>query len=370
MTMLSPRASIFIDSMITMKTPTCAIATGLFAIALPATADTFILKNGTKLEGTIVRQDATSYVLDVHITKSIKDERVVAKADVDKIEKEEPDLAAFVEISKLVPAPDMLTGEEYAVRIRKVERFLTENRVAFNSKARIIMATLKEEANQVLAGAIKMDGKFVSPEQYKANAYEIDSQVQEAKIRMLLRDPQRVKALRAYLEFSRDFSNTKANAALLPLIIQSINAYLTEVGPLLSSYEARVSKRTRGLEQMASGDRNRTENAIREENSEQESQFKREKDGGVGWVTLHPYCKPTLTETMAFGKQELSRLSALKNAPIIDGGMIFRDTLTLIQNKGASAAVKSALADAKTAKIAPRYLAILEDAAKAAGIKD
>jgi len=354
-----------------MKIHTCTIAAGLIAFTLPIYADTFTLKNGTKLEGSIVRQDATSYVLEVNITKSIKDERIIAKEDVVKIDKEQPDLTAFVEIAKLVPVPDMLTAEEYSVRIRKVEKFLVDNRESLKSKdARVILATLKDEANQIQAGAIKMGGKFVPPEEYRSNAYEIDSRVQEVKIRALLRDPLHIKALRAYLEFNRDFANTSANAGLLPLIIQTINDYLAEVEQLASSFEARNNKRMQGLDRMSSADHNASESAIREESAEQERLCKQEKSSGVGWVTLQPYCKPTLVETLTFGKQEVTRLIAQRSAQPVDAGKIYRDTLALIHNKGKVAALTAALANAKTAKIAPRYIAILEDAAKISGIKN
>ena len=353
-----------------MKILTCAITAGLTAITLPAHADVFTLKDGTKLDGSILRQDATSYVLEVHITKSIKDERIVAKSDVVKIDKDQPDLTAFVEIAKLVPVPDMLTADEYAVRIRKVEKFLADNKKSSKSKdAGEILTSLKEEANQVHAGAIKMGGKFISPEEYRSNVYEIDSRVQEAKVRAHLRDPQRIKALRAYMEFNKDYPNTNANAALLPLIIQAINAYLVEVEQLESTFDARTNKRMQGLEQMSAADHNASETAIREEGTEQARIFKQEKDGGVGWVTLQPYCKLTLDETLSFGKQELARLVTQRSAPAVDAGKIYRETLALIQGKGNTAAVTAALTNVKNAKIAPRYIAILEDAAKNSGIK-
>ena len=353
-----------------MKKRTCAIAASFITIVLSAYADTFTMKDGTKLEGSILRQDADSYVLEVHITKSIKDERVVAKGDVVKIDKDQPDLTAFVEISKLVPVPDMLTSEEYAVRVQKVEKFLMDNKGSSKSRdARAILATLKDEANQVQAGAIKMGGKFISPEEYRSNAYEIDSRVQEAKIRALLKDPRRIKVLRAYLEFNKDFPNTTANAELLPLMIQTIYAYLAEAEQLMSTFDARINNRMIGLDRMPAADRHSSENAIREESVEQERLCKQEKSEGVGWVTLQPYCKPTLVETLTFGKQEVARLLTQKNAQTVDAGKIYRETLALIHNKSNPAGVTAALTEAKTAKIAPRYIAILEDAAKIAGIK-
>ena len=48
-----------------------------------AFADTFVLKDGTTIEGTVIRQDDdANYVIEVQVTSTIKDERVIPKADV------------------------------------------------------------------------------------------------------------------------------------------------------------------------------------------------------------------------------------------------------------------------------------------------
>lgn len=340
----------------------------ILALTLPTLADTFIMKDGTTLEGKVLREEGTDYVVEVNVTKSIKDERKIAKADVARIEREQLDLTAFLEIAKLVPAPDLLTADEYGQRIRTIEKFLTEHRGSSKSReAKAMIATLKGEANEVLAGGIKMNGKIVPPAEYRANAYDIDARVQEAKIRSLVKESRYLLALRVFNDFSRDFRNTSAHADVLPLINQVINSYLAEVSESLSTYDARVKEREVGLQRMSSSDRSATENAIREEAAELEARLKAENDAKVGWVTTHPFLKPSLEETLTFGKQELARLAPMASAPTVDGGKAYRDALTTIQGKGDTAAVTTAITAAKTAMVAPKYIAILEASAKASG---
>lgn len=342
---------------------------GFIALTLPAMADTFFLKDGTTLEGKVLSEDATNYHVEVKVTKSIKDERNIPKADVTRIEKEQLDLTAFEQLSKLLPAPDLLTVEEYGSRIRSVEKFLSEHRGSSKSKeARAMLATLKTEANEVLAGGIKMGGKIISPAEYRANAYELDSRIQEVKIRAMVKDARYFQALRTFSDFSRDFRNTASHAELLPLINRVISSYLEEVQQSLASYDARVKEREVGLKRMPGADRVATENAIREELAASEARFKAEKDAKVGWVTIDPFFKPTMEETIAFGKQETTRLASLSSAKPVDAGKIYRDTLNLILNKGTTSSVTTALTAAKAAFIAPRYIATLENAARAAGI--
>ena len=334
------------------------------SLILSAAADVFVMKDGSRLEGTVVHEKATSYLIEVRVSKSIKDEREIAKADIERIERVPPDKLAFAVIEKMTPTPDLLTSQEYAKRIVAVEKFIGDFRLSPKLKdAKAILATLKGEANEVLAGGIKFNGKMIPAAEYKANAYGIDAGIQEAKIRRLARDLQHLSALRAFTEFERNFRNTASFLALVPLMNQEITSHMAEANQYLTTLDAREKERNSGLERMSLKERRITEKAIREENAALEAQFTKEKDVRIGWVGIHPFCKASLEETMVFGQQELARLATVKDQPVVDGGKIFRNAMRLIQNKGEPAEIATVIASARTALLPPRYIAILEAAA-------
>lgn len=350
--------------------PTVKLAlVGLAALTLPASADTFIMKDGSTLEGTILREDATSYVVEVQVTKSIRDERVIPKAEVTSVKTEKPDEAAFEGIVGLVPTPDGLTDGEYAERIRKVEKFLSDHRGSLKStEARKILATLKSEANEILAGAVKLNGKLISPSEYRANAYDVDSRIEAAKINRLIDETRYLEALRTFSEFDRDFHNTAAREELVPLVTRVIRTYVTGIGQSIASFDARTKERQVGLERMPAADQKTTSKAIADETAAIEKRFVAEKAAKLGWVTTHPFFKPSLEETVAFGKLELARLGAPSPAGSVDGGKAYRDALSQIQSGGGNqASVTAAITEAKTAGVAQRYIDNLETAAKAGG---
>lgn len=333
------------------------------ALALSAEADTFVLKDGTRIEGSIIREDATSYLIEVRVSKSIKDERIFDKDDIVKVEPEKKDLTAFDPISHYIPVPDALTAGEYAARIAAVEKFLKDHPDSSKaSQAKAILFTLKKEANEILAGGIKTNGKISTAAEYRANMLDIDSAIREAQIRALLNGGHHLEGLRAFVVFDRDFSNTKARAALLPVIIQTINGYLAETEQSLAGYDARAKEREVGLQRMQPDDRRKTQEALVEEAAALEKQLKAEKDAKVGWVTPHPSCRLTLEETMTFGKQEITRLTAPAKPQAVDAGAAFRDALRKIQNSTDAAVKTAALAEAKAAMVSGKYLSILEAA--------
>ena len=337
------------------------------ALVASAHADTFTLKDGSTLEGTILREENGSYVLEVQVTKSIKDERVVPKADVVKIQRTKADLVAFESIAKLAEIPDMLTEDQYAERIRTVEKFLKDHRGSSKSKeARAIIAKHKAEANEITAGGIKIDGKIIPPGEYRANALEIDAGVAEKRIRALLADGQYLQALRAFSPFDADFRNTRQYAGLLPLILQAMKQHVAEVEQTLASYDQRMAERQTGLARMRMDDRRNTEAALKEETAAFEARLKSEKEAKLGWVSTDPYFKPSLDETLSFGRQEISRLTNLSSMPQTDAGKAYREALQKIQNAGNTAAITAALGEARTAMVPQKYLATLEAAAASA----
>jgi hypothetical protein len=67
-----------------------------------------------------------------------------------------------------------------------------------------------------------------------------------------------------------------------------------------------------------------------------------------------------LEDTVTFARQELARLSAMKNEPVVDGGKAFRDAMALVQSKADAAEITAAIAAARTAMVPERYLIMLE----------
>ena len=120
------------------------------------------------MKSAVLKETADEYILEIQVTQSIRDERKVAKADVAKVERVQADEVAFEAISKLVPAPDLLGANDYALRIAAVEKFLEDHAASDKTKAaKEVLETLKSEAAQVAAGSVKLNGKLISPEEYK-----------------------------------------------------------------------------------------------------------------------------------------------------------------------------------------------------------
>lgn len=348
-----------------MKTNSALAVLCLLSITLPCSAETFTLKDATTLEAKVLSETGDAYLLEVQVTKNIKDEKRVLKADVVKRTADQPDLKAFEVIAKLAPTSDLMAADDYLVQIAAVEKFLKEYRASNKTKeARVILETLKTESAQVSAGGIKFGGKMISPAEFKANVYDLDARLAEAKIRRLVDDGQFLVALRMFVEFDRDYRTTLSYGALAPLMRQVVQNQVVEAKEALRTFEARVKAREVGLQQMTSEDRKITDNAIKEEAAQMDARFKAEKEAKQNWVTTSPFNKASLEATVLFGETELVRLAAVKTVLGVDGGKAYRDLYTAVRSGGNAAAVAAAITAAKSALVPPRYLAPLEADAK------
>ena len=72
-------------------------------------ADKITLKDGTILEGEVVDETDTEYVIAVAFSKSIKTRKTYKKSDVVDIEKEAPDLKPYEALKGIIPTPDRLS---------------------------------------------------------------------------------------------------------------------------------------------------------------------------------------------------------------------------------------------------------------------
>ena len=77
----------------------------------PAKADVIILKNGENIVGTIVREDEEKYVVEVKVTGTIRDEKIIPRAEVVRIKSE-----AFVESARVMGASNFRIMTRHVLR--------------------------------------------------------------------------------------------------------------------------------------------------------------------------------------------------------------------------------------------------------------
>jgi len=332
-----------------------------------ALADSFELKDGTKFEGTILREEGSDYIIQVQVTKSIKDERRIPKADVVSQVAEKKDETAFPEIAKLIPAPDLLDEAGYDARIGKVERFLKDfPKSSKNLDARKIHDTLETERAVVAEGGIKFEGKMVTASERAPKAYALDASILASSLKSAVEAGDVLTALRTWTKLETDFSGSSAYRENIPYIVKVMRAHLGNVTTTLNGLDARVKTRASGLAGMNGNDRVRSEQAIQEEQDAYLARVAREKADGIKWPSLDPYVKVPLEETKRMLDSEIRRLTNLDPGNLRNTEEAYEEAYAAITKPAATPQeIQTAISKAKGVNLPAAYVEILTKAAPA-----
>jgi hypothetical protein len=338
-----------------------------FLLVANASADTFELKDGSKIEGTILRSEGSDYIIEVQVTKSIKDERRIAKADVVRQFAEQKDETDFAAIAALVPAPDLYSEEEYEAAAAKVESFLKKYPNSSRKKdAQKIYDTLESELAVVKTGGVKFEGRMIPASERAPRAYGLDASIVASNMKKAGDKGELVSALREWTKLEKEFPGSNAYRDNKDYAVTLMKTHLATVTSVLSGYDARVKARQSGLEGMDQSDRVRSEQAIQEEQAAYAARVEREKADGIKWLSLDPFAKVQLDETKRSLETEIRRLSSLDTSSMPNTEAAYEDAYAAITKQGAKKQeIDSALSKARGANMSQKYIDELTKAAPA-----
>ena len=307
------------------RRPAFAIAT--LAAALFAGsglhADTIILKNGTRYQGRVLKDEGNSYLLEIQVTRTIKDERRVLKSEIEKIEKANPIAEDFKPLEKLDQTPDMLDAAGYQARINKVKKFLAVKEYKFSKQykaARKILAHLETEQKTIKNGGIKINGRLISAEQRKADAVAIDGEILYQKMYKAAIGGKLLAALRIFESIEKNFPQTATQKKATSLARKVLVAARKQINRSLETLDQRLKERENNLQRMSPTDRARNQQLIDEQKARYQAILAKERQERIKWLTIDNYDRQSLQDTLRRIDAETRRLgqppyNRLKKAP-------------------------------------------------------
>ena len=332
----------------------------LFSVGPLSLADTITFKDGTKLEGTIVKETVDSYTMMVQVTPSIKDERVVSKSTVASVDRSGPDDIAFKAIQDLAPAPDRLTADHYKERIGKCQAFLNvygTSKHAATAKAMII----KLEAERKLAarGGLKLDGRWISAKDRATNAYEIAARLEIGDMKDDLEAGRYQAALRHFEKIEADFISSEKFSEARNLAQQALATYKPIVQGDHARVDTRIEKRAEEMQRLPLSHRKDEERAIAAQEVAYKKRVEDEKKSKTKWLTLDPYHKDEMRQVLSNIDTVLKTLGSPPRTNGKVAGPVYRKAWAAAL-AGNVEDGKKLVSELKSLKVPARYLAQLE----------
>ena len=206
-------------------------------------ADVVTLKDGKKLEGNITAETPTSIHMRYRLTPKIWDDKDIPRSEIAEngILKQKPEEVEILELRKFVPTADLLTAEMYEQLVQDRLRPFVNRYPGTKEAAEVekMITEVQEEKEKVVAGGAKLEGKWLSREEAKAESLNIKAFV----IRAALMEKAHAKDYSGALkEFDKinDMHSGYPASVYYPKAVETILTVLT-------SYEGQLAQMMRDL---------------------------------------------------------------------------------------------------------------------------
>ena len=292
-----------------------------------------------------------------------------SKANVERVEIDTKEDIQFRNMGQMVPTPDRLTPEEYQRRVAKCKAFLDlfpNGRHA--SKVELILKTLEEEYEKAVAGGLKLQNKWISPEERRRDAYGIDARLEFADMVAAKESSDLKMALRHFEKIQSDFAGSTHYAKASALAIEAMKSYQPILQQRMAQVQFKRQDRERARATLPANVRAQNKAAQDKADATYLKLVARETNEiKTKWLTLNEYHSDPMRKVLNTLKNTLSTLE--KQTP--SEGSSFADSLHQDAwdaiSRGDLEAVEEMLRELKSLKVPERYLTQIQEASELQG---
>ncbi|MGE9267039.1 MAG: PTPDL family protein [Verrucomicrobiales bacterium] len=280
----------------------------LFSLS-QAGADTIVLQDGSKLDGKVVEENADNIVVEINVSASIKDRRTFKRSEIKDIIAISPDQKPFEDLQNLVPTPDGLPASDYQSRIESARAFIKSYPSSKHIPAvREIIATLEEELKKAESGALKIVGKWITPEQQKSNAYEIDASLAFDRMKKNIAEGQLREAILAYEDLRTKTPGTIYQAQADELAVKLLAAYHQQLTKQIEQAPDLVAKREQTIANVDAGTATRMKDEIARTQEIYRAAVEKAEEENQKWLPTSPYHEDELEDVARHAESTLKSL--------------------------------------------------------------
>lgn len=326
-----------------------------------AFGDKVVLNDGTEIEGKVVAELDDSYEVEVMVTDTIKDVKIIKKSDVKSVVLTSPEDLAFKEIEALLPTPDRLSASDYERIVNKQVKAFTDAFPKTKHRKRVegILTILARERDLAKAGGLKLDGKWIKPDDREANAYEIDARILSDDIAKAAKEKKYKEALREFEKFEADFSASAPYQKTVETIKGVLAAYRPVVMHGIKRVDEITATRKTELERLPAGQRSAALAEVKRRSELYAKVIAQEKSRRTKWFTLEQFHKAPMEETLSNIQNEMKRLTAINFEEVKMAGSAYRDAWAAAA-AGDKTLATQRFGELKSLRVPDRYVEILE----------
>jgi outer membrane protein assembly factor BamD (BamD/ComL family) len=342
----------------------------IFCLCATLRADTLILKSGDRVEGKILSETDTEVTISVQVTPTIKDERVVKRSEITKIEKVLPDEEAWVPLANLAPGRESLERSEYEHAVGALRYFVSSfPQSSHAAAAKTKLAQFTEELDRVNNGDVKLNGQWLSKEKVHEERVQIAGRVLLKRMQRATDEGQLTDAMAIFDQMEKNFPGAASYPEAVELARRVLPALFTSVDQRQAQLKRHMDDENHRMAASKGTERAQLDALIKRELATTDAAITAMERSGVKWFPLQPANARSLTALASRVSTETPRLNALRVDKMQESVRSSEDAAAALASGNFDAADK-ALRDASSLwsenELAKRLQVKLTDAKKAA----
>jgi len=303
--------------MIPRNLPSLTLLT--LSLLLPASsirADEVKLKSGQTITGRITYEADDIIKIEVPVTASIKETKVIGRADIAEVIKEAPDNVEFNRLQTLVPTPSLIPASAYRQMLETgPDAFLKNFPGSVHApKVKEIRDTLAGELDKVERGSLKLEGEWLSPQDKLDFKDLIDSRIRLVSMSNLAQARNFNGLIGALREFETIENNFFGSPAY-PKAVELAKQVIPDLGRQLQNMQRDVDFRNAEYERALANSKPEAREQLTQARQKEEKAYQDsllvDKKSGVKWVQLNPRIKASIESYLKLASAELARLNGL-----------------------------------------------------------
>lgn len=327
-------------------------------------ADKITLKDGKVIEGEVISETDTEYVISVAYSKSIRTRKTFKKSEIADIQKEAPDLKPYEALKEVLPTPDRLSVVGYEQLIEsRVKPFLNSfPNSKYTLEVKKTLATLESELARAKAGDVKLDGEWIDAAEWNANALELDAQVLVKRMKALAARKSYRSALLIYDKINTEFHSADATNDASQAALQFLPKYSAQIKKLEAEAPAKLEKREKALKAMAARDSSRMKKAYDEIEAKHQAALAKAKESRTKWLPVSEFDSRTLQTLARNIDAEISNIQrgGTRTSNQTSTSAVYRNAWEAA-GKGNTNEVKRLQSTLRSRKIDNKYLQLISE---------
>ena len=301
------------------RSPLTFLLTALFisaSLCFPTSADEIKLKNGETISGKLVFESADFVKIEVAVSASIKETKLISRSEIAEIIKEAPDNVQFAKLEKILPTGSLIPASTYqSVITTGPEAFLS----AFPDskhveKVKEIKAALEGELDKIERGYVKIEGEWISPQQEAEFKALTTSKKQLLSMKQFMAGKNYdslIGAMRSFETLEGKFYGTPAFAESIDLAVEAIPLLGSQLQKLSRDVDYRNAEFKRKRDALDEVGKAQIDAARAREEAQFNAAIEEDKKNGTKWITLNGHSKDAIDSYINLAVTELDRIKQL-----------------------------------------------------------